>query len=394
MGVREMEAIYEAIDRGDQDGAREALRVVKERGLGTPSQRAMLEAAVLASEGNVEEALDLLGRFEDEHGLDTGVALQMAELYRVAGDPDGAMSVLEDLETPPSELPPSVALTKAELLIELRRWSEALPLLELVAGEPDLRMDHLVAKAEALGELGRFDEALKDIEEVLRESEDEARAWFIRALVQQQTGDLAEADRCFERARECGAEEAPPYRVKPADFKRLVTQAIRKLPAGLQDIAKRTPIEHWETGRHTVEVWEEEQIEHGALGGASVLGSVSDPALQCGRRPEKIILVQRALESDAGDRKGLVERVRESLETLLLPFRPAEALAMPDVGPTRDRAGADRNHQLGSRHSRIRLEQRQPHVGRHGAGHDQPVCMARRGHELKAEPAQIEHHRG
>ena len=64
-------------------------------------------------------------------------------------------------------------------------------------------------------------------------------------------------------------------------------------------------------------------------------------------------------------------------------------LGVADERPAGDRAGADGDHDLRRRHGVVGLLQRQFHVLRHRAGDEQPVGVARRGHELDAEAAEI-----
>ena len=64
-------------------------------------------------------------------------------------------------------------------------------------------------------------------------------------------------------------------------------------------------------------------------------------------------------------------------------------LGIADEGPARDRAGADRDHELGRGDGRQRVEQGRPHVLAHRAGDDDAIRVPRRGDELDAEAAEL-----
>ena len=68
---------------------------------------------------------------------------------------------------------------------------------------------------------------------------------------------------------------------------------------------------------------------------------------------------------------------------------PFATCGMVDERPARDRAGADRDHDLRGRHRVVGLLQREAHVARHRAGDQQAVGVARRGDELDAEAAEV-----
>ena len=69
-------------------------------------------------------------------------------------------------------------------------------------------------------------------------------------------------------------------------------------------------------------------------------------------------------------------------------------LGQVDEGSPRDRAGADGDDEAGIGDRLVRLAERQRHVARDGARHQQPVGVARRGDKLDAEAAQVPAHRG
>jgi tetratricopeptide (TPR) repeat protein len=121
------------------------------------------------------------------------VGLALAELRQQAGDVDGAIDVVEQLE--PTTY---AAVSLAELYIQAARYDEAVALTDGIQNQDDASALLLCMRGTALRELGHYDAAHEALKEALR-SRSRPAAIRLHALAERATNYLAQGKRGLAR---------------------------------------------------------------------------------------------------------------------------------------------------------------------------------------------------
>ena len=179
---------------------------------------------------------------------------------------------------------------------------------ETILSEKGLPGDEILETVSRLLNRARFGDAQHAAEDALRHMPDSADCHYALGLVLTQLDRTAEADGAFTRAAKLQPDEYfLPYRMKRAEFERLVEVALASLP--------------WEFKRHleNVEVAVEDvpqrdllregEIEHDTLG-LYQGDTIQDTAWGF---PDRILLFRRNLENISRDRETLVKEIRATV---------------------------------------------------------------------------------
>jgi Flp pilus assembly protein TadD/predicted Zn-dependent protease with MMP-like domain len=203
-----------------------------------------------------------------------------------------------------------LALLEGQALNDLGRSREALMRLDAaLAAVPD-DSHARYERAVALFDLCRFAEAKRAFNEVLLKNPHDAWAHHHLGLTLERLGDVASADRELARARtEAPAEFHSPVEVSAAEFRALVDNEAKKLPAELRADLGRVALETSDLPDLTDLTAEEPPLAPTILGlfrGAPI-----------GEAPESearaIVIYRKNLERAVASRDELIQQIRTTL---------------------------------------------------------------------------------
>ena len=252
----------------------------------------------------VDAAGFLLRSGEEAPREDAEAALELARrgarLARSAGD---------------ERMAGEASLAEGRALLQLGEAPAALERLEAARSALPDDPDVLLERALALFEACRFEEAREQYRQVLEGADGEAAAHHGLGLALERLGRPREAERHLARARALAPEDYPePVSVPPAEFERLVEEALQGLPAPVRGYLGNVAIAVEDLPEASELLGSDPPLSPGILG--IFRGS---PLPQKGSMdpwshfPSSISLYQRNLERFARSREELVEEIRVTL---------------------------------------------------------------------------------
>ena len=164
-------------------------------------------------------------------------------------------------------------------------------------------------------ELCRLDEAREDLLQVVRQEPNEAWAHHGLGLLAERSGEAAEAERHFARARKLDPDQFPkPVEMAQADFDRAVEDALADLPEPVRRYLANVAIAVESLPADYDLLGADPPLSPSILGlfrGAPLGEKASmDP---WSHFPSSIVLYQRNLERIAADRSELIEQIEVTL---------------------------------------------------------------------------------
>ncbi len=206
-------------------------------------------------------------------------------------------------------------LAEGRALLQIGDAPAALERLEAARSALPDDPDVLLERAVALFELCRFEEAREQYREVLDRAGGEAAAHHGLGLALERLGRAREAGRHLARARALAPDDYPaPVSVPPAEFERLVEEALQGLPAPVRSYLGNVAIAVEDLPAASDLLGSDPPLSPGILGifrGSPLPQKASmDP---WSHFPSSISLYQRNLERFARSREELVEEIRVTL---------------------------------------------------------------------------------
>jgi tetratricopeptide (TPR) repeat protein len=240
-----------------------------------------------------------------------------AEKALDAGKPKEALALAEKVAGDSPDALEARALA-VECLAELGRWADAnARAAEVLREDPQWAVGHLVAGLAAI-ELGKVKEAAKSLERAVTLDGTLAEAALALAAICDFEGRFKDADRWTAAARKADPETPAPLRVSAEELDDVLLAAV-------EDVDDQTGATLDESRFRVVDMPSAEDLRNGtaltALYRIEELDPEGDPPSMA------VVLFQRNLEREAGDRAGLEEAVNTAIvEALDILAAAAEKL--------------------------------------------------------------------